>query len=996
MAGTDTSRKKIIAMFLTAIVLSVGFSTAPTMAKTVEGGNVSTSDVPSDTGTYLPDATIDGATDSTIEVAYNAEQLIADGKVTQEELTVEVRIGTHVETVNAPNQKGQVEVTIPAGALGGGSHHAYATLTNGKSYPDKESWGRSSAVVTEQTSVTISDYALSDSTIYKSGNVDVEMTLHNPGSSSDTIDLGVYKKPSDFDAPMSLTYPESSSPLKQVTVDPGATKTVTLTRTFDTVGTKDVAVNTQPSKQLTVENPLTVVDYTLQSETASIGEDVAIEVTLENPTNSEVTDKIPLYEGYETDSGMQKYSLAHDNAATLQAGETTTKTAIVQFDRAETKQITAGDGNGFSSIEITNPLEVDSYSLDATDVEIGESFTVTATVTNPTDRTITAPVPAYRKTPWSDAEKSKLYLKNRDQATVTLDAGNSETVTFQHSFENDGERTITFGDQPYTTVTVTDPLEYTLDGISKRVVQPGETITITQSITNPTDHEVQYNLYIGGERISGSLASGATETKQATVSFEEEGRQRIWVSGTDVMREVVVTSDTSVKDASTFEISDVHDFTAVPNEEVTLYANVTNTGEETGVRAVPVFLDGSQVGSDLVYSAPGESEWVFVRANAPETPGTYDVKIGGQTATLTVREPVVESVQIEHVGGTTPDKLPQVDASLTSRGSIDVAVRNRTGGLGLTSMGVDKTTEFRITMVVKNYEPRTVISSGRNLDWKTESIDGTEKTRVTVTLSPSELNFMQGAPRIENWDTLSDAEDRATFGIQTAVLLQVDNAEGKSILGTEADNLKGLSVSTDAQRFRAPEYHQGTDDQAPRLEIPLAAPHLTVDGEVNDGFYEAFLPNALLDEWGVDSKDDLTAAYSGAEDTQFSVTETEKGMVISLDLHYSSGTVTISPEASSPPPGGGAPSPAPTTKKTTTTTSVSSSPTVTTISTTTETTTDETETQAPLTDSSETATESSSLTTRTTAENSGGTPGFGLQSVFVALVVTTVLFGRRR
>lgn len=1001
MVRKRRSREKVIAVILTAVILATGFAPVPTTAKTVSGGNVASSEVPTETGTVVPPTTIDGTTESTVEVGYNAEELIANGKVTQDELTVRLKVGMFTTTKPVSSQKGVVSFNLPADLFKGGNYRASAKMTNGKKHLDKESWGESTATVTERTNVAVTDYTLTENTVYKGGNVGFEVTLNNPGDSSDTIELGVYQKSSNRDGAMFLTPDASGNVLEQVTVGAGNTKTVTLTRSFDNLGTKDVAVNARQSKQLTVENPLEVVDYTLLTDTAAIGEDVQIEATLKNPSSSRVTSKVPLYEGYETGSGMEKYEIYHDTA-TVEADSTRTVPITAQFDRSGTKYLTAGDGNEFSSVEITNPLKVESYSLSSKTVEIGKSFTVTATVTNPTSNQLTAPVPAFRQTPWSDEEKSKLYLKNRKAATVTLDAGNSKTITFQHSFDNDGEKTITFGDQPYTTVTVNDPLEYNLDGLSKRVVQPGETVTITQTITNPTDHQVPYNLYIHGKKISGTIASGATETKQVTVTFtsEQTGRQHLWIPGADVMREIVVTSDTTVKDASKFEISNVQDFTAVANEEMTLHAKVTNTGEETGAKTVPVSLDGSQIGSDLVYTKSGESEWVFVRTTAPSTPGTYDVAIGGKTATLTVREPVVESVNIEHVGGTTPDKLPTVDASLTSWGSIDVEVRNRTRGLGLTSLGIDKTTELQFTVVVKNYEPRTVVSSGRDLDWKTEAIDGTDKTKVTITLKPSELNFLRGAPQIENWDTLSNAADRATFGIDTAVLLRVDNAKGDSFIEADANNLKGLSISTDAQRFRAPEYHPGTETQVPRLEIPLAAPHLTVDGQVNQGYYEAFLPSALLEEWGVDSKDELTAAYSGGEDTKFTVTETEGGMLISLDLHYSSGTVTISPKERSSSTGGAVTNPSSSQRQTSTTVTATSTTTVDTTATTTDTTettveetetTETTETQSETTDSSRTTSKSSTSTSQTTTQSSGGTPGFGLQSVIIAFVTTALL-----
>lgn len=44
-----------------------------------------------------------------------------------------------------------------------------------------------------------------------------------------------------------------------------------------------------------------------------------------------------------------------------------------------------------------------------------------------------------------------------------------------------------------------------------------------------------------------------------------------------------------------------------------------------------------------------------------------------------------------------------------------------------------------------------------------------------------------------------------------------------------------------------------------RIQMDVAAPHYTVDGEVNDGHFEMTLSNSHLEAWNVDESSDLTS-----------------------------------------------------------------------------------------------------------------------------------------
>jgi hypothetical protein len=80
------------------------------------------------------------------------------------------------------------------------------------------------------------------------------------------------------------------------------------------------------------------------------------------------------------------------------------------------------------------------------------------------------------------------------------------------------------------------------------------------------------------------------------------------------------------------------------------------------------------------------------------------------------------------------------------------------------------------------------------------------------------------------------------------------------------------------------------------LRVEIAGPHQTVNGNINEGFYQAKLPNSLISSWGVSNGSELSAAYKG-EPKDFDATNTEDGIIIELDVTYSAGTVSVTPKA---------------------------------------------------------------------------------------------------
>ena len=250
----------------------------------------------------------------------------------------------------------------------------------------------------------------------------------------------------------------------------------------------------------------------------------------------------------------------------------------------------------------------------------------------------------------------------------------------------------------------------------------------------------------------------------------------------------------------------------------------------------------------------------------------------------------VINTSITHVGGPRPDKDPTVDA-FVSGNMLQVQLKTgaETGlsGYDLSDIGVTTDSEFTITVTTTSFDPRLMIGTGNDVSWDYSVTDDT--TTIVITTKPASKQLIQptdgNAPRLGNWPEGSD--DTATTSRRAAADFAIDSLSGS---GQEA--LQGGYIATDAQAFSTPVYFPPRPAQSPELQVDVAGPHRTVNGTENDGFYRAKLPDSLLSDWGISDPSDLTAAYKGSEKT-FSTTNVSDGILIGLDIGYSSGTVLI-------------------------------------------------------------------------------------------------------
>lgn len=325
-------------------------------------------------------------------------------------------------------------------------------------------------------------------------------------------------------------------------------------------------------------------------------------------------------------------------------------------------------------------------------------------------------------------------------------------------------------------------------------------------------------------------------------------------------------------------------------------AEITN-----GTGAVVKTLTAADFGS--VGTDPVE----YVALTALPSAGTYTVTLtnasdqavndgsSGENATVQF---VVDAVSITHVNGTAPDM-----SNLTSNvyltqgpgGLLQVQLRdasdptadlvNRTD---LENLGVGPDTTLAINVTLVNWTPRLLLGTGHDLNWSTTTV-GPNTTTLNLTVKPAETQLIESQLLNPDQPWPTGASDRADVRLNATVDLAVDDM-GHLADPAQRNLLNGTILATDAQAFGSLQYDAANES----LGLFVAGPHLTVDGENHTGFYDAFLPDALLDEWGVDDPGALTVAFEGDE-RPFESTAVAGGVELSVELTYSAGTVTISP-----------------------------------------------------------------------------------------------------
>ncbi len=197
----------------------------------------------------------------------------------------------------------------------------------------------------------------------------------------------------------------------------------------------------------------------------------------------------------------------------------------------------------------------------------------------------------------------------------------------------------------------------------------------------------------------------------------------------------------------------------------------------------------------------------------------------------------------------------------------------------LAVVGADHTTTFEIEIVVESFTPRLVNARCRGVDWERDfRSDGT--VAMTIVAKPGEKQINSADTPLDDWP--EGEEDQATHSVRQNVSFAIYSKEEVPEQRTEM--LDGTVIGSNAQVSSTPglrSYESGEE-----LEIIVAAPHYTVDGDVFDGYYYAILPRSLLDAWEVTEPNELEVKYEGDE-SDIRAQSYGDGILIEVDVHYS-------------------------------------------------------------------------------------------------------------
>ncbi|EMA38080.1 CARDB domain-containing protein [Halobiforma nitratireducens] len=187
-------------------------------------------------------------------------------------------------------------------------------------------------------------------------------------------------------------------------------------------------------------------------------------------------------------------------------------------------------------------FDVTDVDLDATQLLVGESVTVTATIENVGEE--------------SGETTAALVINGEtvDEQDVTVDAGATATVTFTETFDEAGEYDVAVGEFDADTITVSEPEPAAFDVDDVQVtddeIVAGDEIDISATIENVGDEAGTFTaeLLVDGEVVDEqdvTVDGNDAETVTFTEAFDESGEFDVTVGDADPVT-ITVTDDDGI------------------------------------------------------------------------------------------------------------------------------------------------------------------------------------------------------------------------------------------------------------------------------------------------------------------------------------------------------------------------------------------------------------------------------------------------------------------
>nr|WP_280140973.1 PKD domain-containing protein [Haloferax larsenii] len=348
--------------------------------------------------------------------------------------------------------------------------------------------------------------------------------------------------------------------------------------------------------------------------------------------------------------------------------------------------------------------------------------------------------------------------------------------------------------------------------------------------------------------------------------------------------------------------------------------------ESSGQNVTITFNSSEQLGSTQVslsgpewttlslgnFTETGSGPYTYTATYDGSSNGTYTATLdsamdaanndgaSSESASVSIGTAVVSS-SIEYVSGSQPDMSNVTLDAWFSSGLLQLQAKNATANTSdfsteadyeLAGLGADSTTVLRTNVTVQGYTPRALIGSAHDVNWtRTQNQNGTWTLSITGTPAEVQSFFYANGSSPSSWPGTIQANESQT----AALTFAVDDLDVLS--STHRERLNGSVMVTDAQEFGSPQYNtSGTND---KVELRVKAPHFTTSGANNTGFFEAFLPQKLLDDWGVNANQ-LAGELNGASRTTTITAVSGGGAYVEFGIHYSEGDAAVTVDSTAP------------------------------------------------------------------------------------------------
>ncbi|WP_363465985.1 PGF-pre-PGF domain-containing protein [Halogeometricum borinquense] len=540
-------------------------------------------------------------------------------------------------------------------------------------------------------------------------------------------------------------------------------------------------------------------------------------------------------------------------------------------------------------VETNSPVVIEDYNLSTTTPATGEEVTVNVTLNNTVGSQQNFSTRVY---------KSDSAVADANNTTVSLSANGQTHVELNVSYSSDSTNNLTVNDEPSTEVTVGDSGGSGSGGSTYTSVSAGNvTLSVGQSGTFDVTYDLGDEIDTADAKLEVSNFTTTLDTNTSLVDNDTvqmslpkqsmAGDKRLQVAVRNTSSDFVVAQsvlNVSVRGNVTVE-SVTPPATAVASAAKNVSVTLNNTGSSSESFEISVFDDATNrfpVGSKFV-SVPGNTKTTY-NVSASYSEGTRTTYLGNESYGTTTVYPAATVESVTHVSG--PANNTALSTSVDSGGMLTVELRNGTDQ-DLAPTGLTESSRFEVVVHLNHsVDPGLVIANARNVSWSVQNTS--EHYVVTIAAQPLESQFMANAPSLDNWDSLSDSEDKADDKLLWYSVSFIDED------ALYNQNMTNMTIATDAQTFGSPRYDEANDS----INIELAAPHYTVSDTQNDGIYQATIPSTMLGQWGVSNPDNLTGTYQG-QSRSITTTSNDDGSIdVSMNIHYSSGEVSLSPDAS--------------------------------------------------------------------------------------------------